>query len=183
VSRALSLDDPRWQSLVGGYRIPYDPRPALRRLAADFGDEGAWDELWGELHHQGDLGDASYVALPSLVDFGEKAAERGASFYALAATIEVERHRHSNPELPAWLAPLYAEAWEALVQLALSDLAATSDPFVVQSALAVVALGKGALRLGALVAHLDASEIEEYLDEHAAWSELYDERKRLQRGG
>jgi hypothetical protein len=180
--RALSFDDARWQSLAGGYRILYDPRPALRRLAADFGDEAAWKELWGELHHQGDVGDASYAALPSLVDLGERAAARDENFYALAATIEVERHRHANPELPAWLAPLYTEAWEALVRLALSDLARGTDPLVVQSALAVVALGRGALRLGALLAHLDPSEIEEYLDERAAWDELYDEGKRLRRG-
>lgn len=183
MSRALSVDDPRWRSLAGGYGIAYDPRPALRALEADFRDGAAWKELWGELHHQGDVGEASYAALPTLVTLGERAAARDWNLYALAATIEVERHRHSNPDLPAWLAPLYAEAWEALVRLALSDLAAATDSLVVQSALAVVALGRGALRLGALLADLDASEIEEYLNDHAAWDELYDEGRRLSPAG
>ena len=183
MSRALSPDDPRWQSLVGGYRVAYDPRPALRVLDADFEDKAAWEELWGELHHQGDVGEASYAALPSLVALGGRAAARDWNLYALAATIEVERHRHSNPELPAWLAPLYAEAWEALVRLALSDLARATDPLVVQSCLAVVALGRSALRLGALLADLDASEIEEYLNDHAAWDELYDEGRHLPPAG
>lgn len=177
--RALSLDDPRWRSLAGGYGTAYDPRPALRALEANVQDDGAWKELWGELHHQGDVGEASYAALPTLVTLGERAAARDWNLYALAATIEVERHRHSNPDLPAWLTHFYTEAWKALVRMALSDLAAATDPLVVQSAVAVVALGRGALRLGALLADLDESEIDEYLNDHAAWDELYDEGKRL----
>ena len=183
MSRSLSLDDPRWPSLAGGYRIVYDPRPPLRALEADFRDDAAWKELWGELHHQGDVGDASYAALPTLVTLGERAVARDWNLYALAATIEVERHRRSNPDLPAWLATLYVESWEALVRLALADLAQATDPLVIQSALAVVALGRSAPRLGALLADLDASEIEEYLNDHAAWDELYDESRHVSRAG
>ena len=39
------LEDGRWSTAAGGYRIPYDPRPALRILD-DGGDaEAAWREL------------------------------------------------------------------------------------------------------------------------------------------
>jgi hypothetical protein len=31
----LSLDDNRWQSLQGGYRVPFDARPFLAKLAAN----------------------------------------------------------------------------------------------------------------------------------------------------
>lgn len=51
-----------WGELEGGYRQRYDPRPAFAALADGHGD---WDELWQELHHQGDVGVASYsVSLP-----------------------------------------------------------------------------------------------------------------------
>lgn len=49
----IGTDDARWANLIGGYRVPYDPRPAIAKL--DNGDRhAAWDELWNELHHQGD---------------------------------------------------------------------------------------------------------------------------------
>lgn len=40
----------------GGYRIPYDASAPLIQLEAG---RHVWDELWNELHHQGDVGDAS----------------------------------------------------------------------------------------------------------------------------
>lgn len=52
--------------MEGGYRLPYDPRPALDRLAT-VDVAAAWAELWQELYHQGDVGEASYAAVPELV--------------------------------------------------------------------------------------------------------------------
>ena len=72
----LSLDDPRWRTLRGGYRVPYDPTPALRRLAAEWVNEPAWEELWNELHHQGDLDEASYAALTVIVNLAQRRARR-----------------------------------------------------------------------------------------------------------
>ena len=81
----MDIGDPRWPSLRGGYRLPFDPRPALRRIAIGDAEE-AWKELWNELHHQGDVGEASYAAVPALVRI--EAARRGADWntYALVAT-------------------------------------------------------------------------------------------------
>ena len=171
----LSLDDPRWRTLRGGYRASYDPTPALRRLATNWQDEDAWNELWGELHHQGDLGDASYAAVPVLVELAGRVRDRGWNFYALVSTIETERHRRSNPSVPAWLAASYARAWRELLHLAIADLESTAEPLMLQSALGVVALAKGELRLGALISQLDASERDKALDDLFAWSELYTE--------
>ena len=106
-----SFDDPRWASLAGGYRTPYDARPALRRLAVDWNDEGAWQELWGALHHQTDVGDASYAAIRALVEIGRHLPTRGWNFYGLLATIESERHAHDNPPIPVWLVEEYRAAW------------------------------------------------------------------------
>ncbi len=64
----LSLDDPRWSTLEGGYKVIYDPRPALELLRAGGRTEEAWSELWNELHHQGDIGSASYAAVPHIID-------------------------------------------------------------------------------------------------------------------
>jgi hypothetical protein len=59
----LPLDDPRWQSYKGGYRVPFDASAGLRRLLADGSTEDLWEEFWTELHHQGDVHQASYAAV------------------------------------------------------------------------------------------------------------------------
>ncbi len=93
--------------------------------------------------------------------------------YAFVATIEVERHRKANPPLPDWLASAYTDAWFALLGFALSDLKASEEPQTVQCALAVVALAKRLLEVGALLWYHDADTLEEFLNERLAWSELY----------
>lgn len=90
----LNLDDPKWKELNGGYRTPYDASIALRELEAG---EDAWDELWQELHHQGDVGEASYAAVPHLVRIAGAASEIDRNLFSLVATIEIERHRGGNP--------------------------------------------------------------------------------------
>lgn len=65
--KMLSFDDNRWADLRGGYRIPFDPRPFLKMLETVQDTSGAWHELWEGLHHQGNVGEASYAAVPHLV--------------------------------------------------------------------------------------------------------------------
>lgn len=166
----LPLDDSHWQNLLSGYKIPYDASIPLRQMESG---EDVWEELWENLHHQGDVGEASYAALPHLVRICEIRGTRG-SLYDLASTIEVERHRSSNPPLPDWLMPSYTDALNRLVQLALRDLATMPEPYFLQSALSIISLGRGALKLGAVLNCMDKYEIEEYVDEHLSWSELYD---------
>ena len=161
----MDLTDPRWAALEGGYRRPYDPRPALRRYAA--GDAGAWDELWESLHHQGDIGEASYAALPQLVSIYTARAEPDWNIYALAAIIEEARHAGRNPPLPSWLAEEYRRAWQALAARAIAELPEASDDNLVSSILAVLALAKGKRTL-ARMAMLTDDEHQEMLDT-AGW--------------
>jgi hypothetical protein len=63
----ISLEDVRWSNMSGGYGTPLDPRPLLERLGADSNTTEVWQELWDELHHQGDVGEASFAAVPFLV--------------------------------------------------------------------------------------------------------------------
>jgi hypothetical protein len=62
----LSLDDPRWQQLCGGYKVPFDPRPLLAELERDPSAKN-WGLLTEELFHQEDVGEASYAAVPQIV--------------------------------------------------------------------------------------------------------------------
>jgi hypothetical protein len=121
----IPLDDPVWKNLNGGYQIPFDASSVLGRLEQG---EDVWDELWEELHHQGDVGEASYAAVPHLVRIGKQFASRDWQIYSLVSTIEIERHRKNNPSLPNWLEESYRAAWDQLLELALCDLQAVDDP-------------------------------------------------------
>ena len=161
-----------WATMSGGYGLPYDPRPAIANLRSEDTREGAWLELWQELHHQGDVGVASYASIPLLVDACAD-HPRDWNFFALVATIETERHRASNPRLPLWLSSSYREALDAARDFALNDLSTAVDAETVRTALALVALVSGATRLGAMLNYLDDGLVEAFTDEHLAWAELY----------
>ena len=96
-----------WEELSGGYGIPYDPRPALRQLRSNRHQQ-AVDELYENLLHQGDVGVASYAAVPILVDAGE---------LDLVGAIEVARGAARNPDMPGWLADEYLRALNAAREL------------------------------------------------------------------
>src|SRR5436190_18917394 len=66
-ARMIDFDDKRWEGLKGGYKIAYDPRPALRELESGNPVDPIWDELWEDLHHQDTIGEASYAAVPHLI--------------------------------------------------------------------------------------------------------------------
>ena len=165
-----SLTDPAWREFRGGYGTPYDASVPLRCIE-DGGS--AWGELWGELHHQGDVGEASYAAIPHLVRVYASRPDRDWNLYAFAATIEIERHRRSNPPLPPGVEADYASAWVDLKTLALTDLQGSPDVNLLRSALEVIALSSGALKLGAFLHYVDEDEVSEFVEEHYSWSRLY----------
>jgi hypothetical protein len=174
--RMIDFDDKRWEGLKGGYKKPYDPRPALRELEKS-DDPDTWQQLWEGLHHQGDVGETSYAAVPHLVRIQAHRSGVNWNVYALISTIEVERHRRGNPPIPSWLADSYRVAWETVLEIGTRDLGKTDDPLAVQAILGALALAKGELKLGAFIAESDSSEVDELLEQRSAWSKLYSEPK------
>jgi hypothetical protein len=172
----MILTDPKWEGLEGGYRLPYDPRPVLSRLASGIEVDHAWDELWSELHHQGDVGEASFAAVTALVDLYSSGRQPDSNLFSLSATVEIERQRKGNPPLPEWLREDYERAWQKLAELALTRLRDGVDSDTLQSTLAVLAIARGELKLGAMINHLDSSELDEILEHYLGWQELYGER-------
>ena len=160
----MNLDDPQWSRLLGGYRVPYDPRKALVALEQGDETESAWEELWNELFHQGDVGEASYAAVPHLVRIHAARAVADWNTYALVAAIEIARRSGHNPELPASLSDAYQAAWREIVTLGLRDLETAEDPSLVTSILGVIAIGKGQFALGQLAVDFDESERREMIE-------------------
>ncbi len=70
-----------------------DPRPLLERLASRKDLETTWHELWDDLHHQGDVGDASYVAVTEIVRIYRQHTMVDWNTYGIVAIIELARGR------------------------------------------------------------------------------------------
>ncbi len=173
----LSLEDPRWLELRGGYRIPYDPRTLLAKLEVGADLKGSWHELWEGLHQQGDVSKASYAAVPHLVRIYRNRAVADWNAYALVATIELARgesvglphNKRKNPELPDWLKEGYFEAIGDLAETGLKEIPEVHDPYVLRGILCVIALHKGARTYARML--LNYSE-EEILDMESEASEM-----------
>ena len=156
-------NEEQWAGLCGGYRTPYDPRNAIGKLR-EGNAKAAWDELWQELHHQGDVGEASYAAVPLLVEVHEARAVPDWNTYAIAATIEEARLNPNNPSLPDWLLDDYEAAWQKLQRLALKELPVAAEAELIDSIIAVLAFGKGRMSLGQM-AMLADDERKELLED------------------
>src|SRR5258706_16049593 len=98
----ISLHDKIWQQLYGGYKIPYDvsiPLRELENLTDSEKEEEIYKELWEELHHQGDVGLASYLALPQTCKNRYSQKKFNCDILDICTTIEQQRHLGDNPTL------------------------------------------------------------------------------------
>jgi hypothetical protein len=140
----LSLEDKRWQKLAGGYRTTFDPRPLLSKLEAGDDSKAAWHQLWDELHHQGDVGEASYAAVPHLVRIYRQRGVVDWNTYAIISVIELARRNGNNPHVPEWLKKDYHQAIRELAEIGATEVLRANDPDQVRAILSLVALVAGA---------------------------------------
>jgi len=142
-ARMLSFDDERWNHLTGGYKTPFDPRPPLRKLESQQGIADAWQELWEELHHQGDVGEASYAAVPELVRIHRSGSVADWNLYAMVAVIELARTESQNPEVPDWLREDYFRSIQELAQMGTKDILSAQESETKRAILSVIAIARG----------------------------------------
>ena len=155
----LGLDDGRWGNLTGGYRTRFDPRPLLARLETEEDAAIAWHGLWNELHHQGDVGDASYAAIPHLVSIHRKRGVVDWNTYAIVAVIELARTERNNLELPKWLEEDYFRAIGELAEIGATEILHTKEPEAVRAILSVIALAKGLRTHGRFLVEYSEGEL------------------------
>jgi hypothetical protein len=139
----ISLDDARWSDMAGGYRTPFDPRPLLKRLETERDTTDVWRELWEELHHQGDVGDASFAAVPFIV--GNYRERRGLHWntYAITAIIELARNEGKNPDVPGWIADDYFQSIRKLAEIGTTEILQVEGAEEACAILGVIAIEKG----------------------------------------
>ena len=137
----LPLDDPRWKKYKGGYREKYDASVPLKRLFQEGARQDIWDELWQELHHQGDLGEASYAAVPHLLEFARQSKKLDWNVFGLIATIELERPE--NPKPPKELSADYFAAIDSVPEVLASHPDRKWSADLMQVAATCIALARG----------------------------------------
>jgi hypothetical protein len=139
----FSLNDERWNHLTGGYKTPFDPRAPLAKLENQRDTTTAWQELWDELHHQGDVGDASYAAIPELIRIHRNRGITEWDIYAITAIIELARTERGNPEVPEWLREDYFRSIQELAEMGAKEILHADDSETIRAILSVIAIAKG----------------------------------------
>lgn len=163
----MELDDRLWSTLEGGYRLPYNASRPLRRLKETKGQEetdAIFAELWDNLHHQGDVGLASYLALPQLISICIEKKSFDWNFIGLCVVIENCRIREGNPELPSEYDDLYFGALSQLEQYLLLNFKNINDQTALRLTLALLATVNGQPELGRAIENLDEDQLPGFLE-------------------
>jgi len=167
---SLSLNDPRWAELEGGYRrASYDASIVLKKLELANTVEEAnevYEELWDNLHHQGDVGIASYYAVPHMIRIAKEKNIIDHNVLGLVSLIEIQRHKN-NPTLPSALYPAYSNALHNLSELAIRILPNEWNFDITSAALTAIAVAKGQIKLANAIQNLDSEDkIDEFLESY-----------------
>ena len=155
----LSLDDTRWGNLKGGYGTKCDPRPLLAKLENSNEKEATWNELWNDLHHQGDVGEASYAAVPHLVRIYRNHDKPDWNTYAIVAIIELARDRGTNPALPKWLEEDYFSAIQELATIGAAEVLTADNPEAFRAILGIIAIARGIRTYGRFLVEFSEDEL------------------------
>src|SRR5579862_7155758 len=137
-------DDQQWREMTGGYRTAFDPRPQLLRLQANDDTNAVWHELWEALHHQGDVGEASYAAVPHLVRIYRERGVTDWNTYAIVAVIELARDNGKNPTVPKWLEEDYFRAIRELAEVGAIEVLRARNAEDIRAMLSMLAIASGA---------------------------------------
>ena len=159
----LRLDDEKWASLYGGYRVPVDIPGLLRALEEAREPQVAWSALWDQLLHQGTSGVGSVAAVPHLVRIHQMREGSDWNVYALVAAIDAASQRQDNPSVPDWLQSDYKQALEQLATQGLSELPTATDPQTAHSILAVLSIAFGIPVYGHFMTEFTEDEVREVL--------------------
>jgi hypothetical protein len=155
----FNLDDNRCQNLEGGYRDRFDPRLLLSELETKKNAKAAWHELWEGLHHQGDVGAASYAAVPHLVRIYRERGMIDWNTYAIVAVIELARDEGKNPKVPKWLEDDYFQAIRDLAEVSAVEVLQTKNPEEIRAILSILAICAGARTHAKFLINYSAEEL------------------------
>lgn len=165
----ITLDDKLWKELKGGYKVVYDVSVPLRKLERSNDKKEInkiYEELWNELHHQGDVELASYLALPQLVRIAKDKKLFDWNVLAICATIEQQRHQEKNPPLPTQYADYYKDGLIELKKFIVDNLVSVDDEITLRSAFSALAACNGQIKLSRAILEMSEDVLDEFLEHY-----------------
>lgn len=122
-----------------------------------------FDELWENLHHQGAVGLASYLALPHLIDICIATKLLDRNFIGLCVAIENCRINGENPELPNQYNEIYFSSLMKFEKYLLANLKNIHDRDGFRLVLSLLATLNGQPQLGMAIEKLDEDGLDGFL--------------------
>jgi hypothetical protein len=99
----------------GGYKqITYDVIPLIHQLLREGTSHSLWKRIWADLHHQGDVGEATYAFVPYLVEYQGRQRELDEQIFQFCVVVDLALPEGSNPPIPPELELPYAIALRKL---------------------------------------------------------------------
>ena len=165
----ITLDDNLWKELKGGYKILYDVSIPLRRLEGTKDKkeiDRIFQELWTELHHQGDVDLASYLAIPQLVRIAKEKNMFDWNVLAICATIEQQRQLGTNPAVPKLYDDYYQDGLAELKMFIVDNIASIDDEITFRSALSALAACNQYTKLSKAIIEMSDDVLDQFLEQY-----------------
>lgn len=160
----LSLDSPEWSSLSHAYGAAQDVPALLARLVDGSAAADTWNALWSALAHQDDVYDASFAAVPWVIDaLALDPAGAADTYYQFPAWVEICRCK-AGQDVPAALAPAYFSALQRLPSLTAIALAVPCDEARLRCILASIAAAKAQTEMAEALLELSPEVADRFLD-------------------
>lgn len=165
----MNLESSKWADFNGGYEIPYDASVPLKHLRAVDEIKTAspiFLELWDNLHHQGDVGLASYYSVPHLITICINKNSFDWNFIGLVVLIELCRLDNSNPTIPADFEQEYLSSLKEFEDYLLANFKTINEDTSIRLTLAFLAIIKGQSQLGRVIQLSDEDLINDFLEQY-----------------
>ncbi len=163
----LPLDSPRWSQLTHAYGSASDVPKWLGQLAALPSSEGQnepWFSIWSALAHQGDVYEASYAAVPHVIEaLAESPLKADMSFFLFPVWVEICRTK-SGPPIPRDLEGSYWAALEQLPGLVANASREKGNPESVACLMAAIAVAHGQPLMAEVALELNDQTAEEIME-------------------
>jgi len=162
----MNLQNDNWANLDGGHRTPYDASIPLKKLRSTNDPKiitNIFRDLWDNLHHQGDVGHASYFSVPTLVDICIPKTSLDWNFIGLCLVIEHCRFSSNNPILPKQFEQEYFDSLSKFEQYLLTHFKKIKDKTSLRLTLSLFATLNEQRELGKAINQLDEDTLEQFL--------------------
>lgn len=158
----IPLSSEIWKELSGGYGGKYNPVERLTQLYENPQNEVAWTEFWDELHHQNDVGQASYAAVPHILEIERRAEKFNWNGFGLIATIEYCRPTNEPPRAGE-IADGYKTALDNLLNVVANHQHKNWDDTLTSCILSCLAFSRGQRVIAWAVLEMSDKAAREYL--------------------